>query len=149
MSRDVPLALHSHGIDGADGERDATADRLGGKRFSGAFMAYMNGVLPRSVAEERWGRLHWSEVPYVLGRMYARFGKETVDAVLRIERDGAPFDEVAAASGLGRVKLCRDISRLRKLAGAFYHYGVAQQKIRMARHIRDDTRSDWRARDDE
>lgn len=148
MSRDVPLALHSHVIDGADGERDATADRLGGKRFSGAFMAYMSGVLPRSVAEERWGRLHWSEIPYVRGRMYARFGKETVDAVLRIERDGVSLDEVAVASGLGRVKLCRDISRMRKLTGAYYRHGVSQQKIRHAKRIRDDTRSDWHEGDD-
>lgn len=148
MSRDVPLALHSQVIDGADGERDATADRLGGKRYSGAFLAYMGAVLPRSVAEERWGRQHWSEVPYVLGRMYARFGKETVDAVVRIERDGADLDEVAAVSGLGRVKLCRDISRMRKLNGAYYRHGISHQKIRVAKSVRDDTRSDWHEGDD-
>lgn len=146
---DVPTALHSHVIDGGDDGRDASADRLGGKKFSGAFQAYMSGVLPRSVAEERRGWMRWWDVPYVRGRVYARFGKETTDALLRIERDGHEFNDVAAESGIGRVQLLRYCGRVRKLLNAYYSYGVSHQKIRLARHIRDDTRSDWHSDDNE
>ena len=142
------MALHSQVIDGGDGERDATADRLGGKRYSGAFLAYMSGVLPRSVAEERRGWMRWWEVPYVLGRVYARFGKEATDAIVRVERDNVELNVVAAESGIGRVQLLRYCGRVRKLTSAYYGYGVSHQKIRAARHIRDDTRSDWHEGDE-
>ena len=135
--KDIPVALHSHVIDGGDGERDTTADRLGGKKFSGAFQAYMSGVLPHMVAEEKHGWMRWWEVSYVMGRLYARFGKDVVDAVLRIERDDVDLAVVAIESGFGRVKLCRDISRVRKLSQSYFHFGVTHQKIRLAKHVRD------------
>jgi hypothetical protein len=63
-------------------------DYLGGLDWCKEADAYFKHSLPAAIAEARRLWIEWWRIPYVLGRAAVAVGKEKLDAVLALERDG-------------------------------------------------------------
>jgi hypothetical protein len=91
----VPLAIHTHQMDGNGSHAVRIGRYAGGLRWSPAFNEYIGNAVPRDVAAMQASWKEWWRNPYLVRGVRQRLGVPITDALLLLYNTGRDYDHVA------------------------------------------------------